>query len=84
MPKFILIQDNINGFFLETLPEASLIVETNRDRAVELVEFLGVDFQDFCECCGSRWSLEDYKPEWHSYLGPIPELTSWVQERAGN
>lgn len=85
MSKFILIQDNIFGFYEEALPKVSLIAEDSRERAVELAEFVGVDFEDYCECCGSRWFLGEYDAEFHSYLGDnIPDLAEWVLEKSGN
>ena len=72
-PKlFLLDQNNAGGYFLPNLPERSTIPAESIDKAIEVAELYGIDFDDACEgCCGNRWYLSEYEPEIH---GVVPDF----------
>lgn len=65
--KFIITQNNAGGFYLAGMPKKGIIAAKTIEQAIAVAEVYGIDFTaDGCEgCCGDRWYLAEYDPEWH-------------------
>lgn len=56
-------QNNTGGTWLvnDKVSKHVIIEANNADHANMLAEHIGMDFHDFCECCGERWTkVQDY------------------------
>jgi hypothetical protein len=73
MTKFILDQSNTGGVFLDGMPRIAVLIAATEDDAYAQARELGVDFMDFCECCGTRWNISAYDPKFH---GDLDELVA--------
>jgi len=71
MTTFILDQSNTGGVFLEGMPRIAALTAATEDDAYAQARALGVDFMDFCECCGSRWNIFAYDADFHGDLGEL-------------
>jgi alkanesulfonate monooxygenase SsuD/methylene tetrahydromethanopterin reductase-like flavin-dependent oxidoreductase (luciferase family) len=71
MKKFILDQSNTGGVFLEGMPRIAVIIADTEEDACAQARDMGVDFMDYCECCGVRWNIAAYDEQFH---GDLDEL----------
>lgn len=79
MIKFVLDQNNAGGFYLEGMPELSIIIAADRAAATAIAESRGIDFTDGCDgCCGNRWWIQTYDPGFHGE--GLPELIDLLPE----
>jgi hypothetical protein len=54
---FMFEQNNSGGIYVKGLPEQLFIEASTEAEATEIAKANGVDFEDFCSCCGNRWSM---------------------------
>jgi hypothetical protein len=48
-------QNNVRGLWHPKLPRYLVIEAINAEKANRIAEDYGLDFDDFCPCCGHRW-----------------------------
>lgn len=64
--SYVLTQNNIGGVYDERFPKQALISAKSLKSAIAYAESLGVDFSDYCGCCGQRWWIADFESGFHS------------------
>lgn len=67
---FVLNQTNVGGFYDERFPKNAFIIAESLASATAYAESLGVNFDDYCECCGDRWHLREYESGFHETTYP--------------
>lgn len=76
MPKFYLfVQNNSGGYFIKNKDvDVRVYIEAlNAQQANSIFDNLDSGVGDYCECCGSRWSLADEEEA-------MDEPSSWCAE----
>lgn len=78
---FYFRQNNVRGRFVENsaLSKHVLVEATGDDAACEILERLGANRSDWCDCCGWRWSRPTasyseplvYGQDWHLAEGSV-------------
>ena len=59
-------QNNVGGEWVvnDRVSKHVIIEATSAAHANQLAEHIGMDFNDYCECCGERWTkAQDYDAE---------------------
>lgn len=76
---YTFVQNNSGGYFIkdENVEEVVIIEAETVSDAHEIFDEISEDYQEYCECCGTRWSSFPEETETPQIFGDAPEDSSW-------
>lgn len=76
---YTFMQNNSGGYWMtdDNVDQVVIVEAETESDAHEIFDEISENYQDYCECCGTRWSSFPEAAETPQIFGEAPESSSW-------